>query len=34
MKLMCAAVLFLNDAVQPSSMVELKVIKANFQTGD
>jgi hypothetical protein len=34
MKLTCAAVLFLNDGVQPSSMVELKVIKANFQTGD
>jgi hypothetical protein len=34
MKLMCAAVLFQNDGAPPSSMVELKVIKANFQTGD
>jgi len=34
MKLMCAAVLFQNNGAPPSSMVELKVIKANFQTGD
>ena len=33
-KLMCAAVLFENDGAPPSSMVELKVIKAKFQTGD
>lgn len=33
-KLMCAAVLFQNNGAPPSSMVELKVIKASFQTGD
>ena len=33
-KLMCAAVLFQNNGAPPSSMVELKMIKGNFQSGD